>query len=431
VSAARLASMVLLLACGDDSAAGDGGAIDARVELDASSARGEAGRLPDARRDRNDPDGNTSPEDAVALAVGGEAIAGTTATPEDYDYFRVDATEGQYVAIAITSAGLEPFALVPTITLLSPDLVALLSSSDMNGCGVASANEELVTRIAESGSYVVELHSSSGHSSEWSLQAVDLSAASTSLVVGESGAQRVTGAHSCVLGAFETAGDEDAIEVDLEPYTALYLYTSHRHGSTGSAQAIELVASDGTVHARTPPDFLGSLAVLVGTREALRVRLVGPERLGDNDHYLLRPRPPGLYGPGVGYVESEESANDDRATPEEIDPGIPDDSGYLPWFVLELPEGDADHLAFDAASEVLFDLRCESASLGSAVRALELRLLAADGSVLATAIESRFGVAELSRNLDAGRHVVRVSAGAHEPSIESVLVGCTVTLSPR
>jgi hypothetical protein len=129
----------------------------------------------------------------------------------------------------------------------------------------------------------------------------------------------------------------------------------------------------------------------------------------------------------VTYVESEDSTNDAADTPESVPFGPDDGSGYPPWFAGYLPEGDVDHFRFSLAARSRVRVTCRAASLGSAIRALEIRLIEPDGRVVARGVEGG-GSYEVNADatLEAGDHLLQVRAGAPDPSIAGALFACTI-----
>jgi hypothetical protein len=405
----------------DDAAQQDGA-----IASDASTPR-DAGPLPDANRTRDDNDGNTTFEEAISITIGGTAASGDLTGPDDYDYVRFEATAGQWIAvIQPRNDNSNPWASAWPV-LLGPDMRPLAEANDARGCsGIEDLSRELVTRVRESGTYYVELNSGPvGHNGEtlpWNVRVVDLSSSSASLVVEEGIDAQVTEAHRCVLGAFETADDVDALALNVPAYRTLFIEDPSRHGSTGTVSMLELRDGSDTLMGRS------SSGLLLDDVPGSSVRLLGPVTSGSNDHYVLLVAGP-FYYRHTYWAESAESTNDSFATPELLPtPPPPDESGYLAPFILHVGPDDVDHIAIDVTTTSQLTIECIARGLGTSVRDLEVRLLDDNGATVALGRESGMNPARISRNLEAGRHILRFSAPRHAPELSGTGAACTVQL---
>lgn len=398
----------------------DGGGADV-----ADAWRREAGPLPDTRVGPSDDDGNADLDDAVTLAVGGSATGSITGSG-DADYFFVDAAAAMFVAVLIeVDDGVEN----PSLSLLDPDGRYVLSPSDFLGCaGRSDADQEMVTRLPQAGRYYVEVAAGYGGipTSSYTVRVIDLATSPSSLIVREGETPTLTTAHACVLGAFEEAGDDDVLNVGLPSFALLATYDRFRHGSTGTARLLTLRAAGRVLASAEPRDGYG--AGFDGTK-GTELWVEGPEARGANDHYVIRTLPFTYYGPGVNYVESRESTNDSLDTPEPVTLGPPDDGGYLPWFVGSLPAGDVDYFAFDLEYDAPVTVTCRAASLGSAIRGLEVAVFEPDGREVARGRESTTSSYEVNvgASLLMGRHLVQVRAGVPDPTIDGALYACSIS----
>jgi hypothetical protein len=377
--------------------------------------------LPDARVAALDDDGNAKVDDAVPLTLG-VAMTGSIEGSADADYFAISVPAGAFVAVLLeVDEGVE----TPTLSLLDPEGRQLVQGVGVFGCA-GPADREIVTRLTRAAPYYVEVSTSifGRPTSSYSVRVVDLATAASTLIVREGARPTLTSSHVCVLGAFEEAGDVDAVAIGLPPFALLLPVNRLRHGSTGGAMRLTLRAS-GTVLASTVPrDGFG---VGFDGTPMTELLVTGPELQGENDHYLIQPLPLSIYGAGVTYVESEDSTNDAADTPESVTFGPDDGSGYPPWFAGYLPEGDVDHFRFSLAARSRVRVTCRAASLGSAIRALEIRLIEPDGRVVARGVEGG-GSYEVNADatLEAGDHLLQVRAGAPDPSIAGALFACTI-----
>jgi len=414
----------------------------------------EAGPLPDASRVQRDDDGNAGFEDAINVAIGGDATTGTIASVRDVDYLRFEATAGQWIAVLWPELP-KPFSEndQPSITVLNADMRPILTLARETGCAGVADHREMDFRVPAAGTYYVEVSASvaarSGTefpSNAWSVRVVDLATSSASLIVTESSSARVTSAHRCVLGVFETLGDEDTVALELPAYTTLFVRPPETIGSTAEVRELEILDADGEVVARAaqqppvgPRNPVGagvpphSLTVLVDDAAALSVRLSGPAVLGANDFYIMWSLgyivwPRDWMARGVHFVESEDATNDAFATPESM-PALPVvvEDRFVP-FVMHVDAGDVDHFEFDTGTTSVRQLYCSGRAFGSSVLDVQLQLLDAAGTTISNSREDSFGPALMNVSIEPGRHVIRISAMTFESGLSSTGVVCVFSL---
>lgn len=397
----------------------------------------EAGFLPDAARPRADDDGNIGFDTAQVVTVGGPVVTGSFVGVGDRDFLRFEVAAGQWIAVQFRAPPGSPSEGGLTLPLFalfdsdrSPQATQLGARHDGCGSEPEPGWAEVATRVARAGTHYLEvglrdLSGSTRGGGEWSVRVLDLATSPNSLIASETGMPRVTAAHRCVLTAFETASDTDVLALELPPFRLLSAVPYTRHGATGGAESFEvrsedvLVGRGGTLGQLLDPSF-----------PEPRLRLRGRGSIGDNDHAIVLVRPPAFYGPDAFFVEAEEARNDVFEMAEAM-PRVPapDAEGRPAPFVTRLPEGDVDHFSFEVSGPASLELFCNAGEvIGSGVDDLAMSLLDEDGVERQRAVARGSGLT-ISTTLEAGRHILRMSAAGRSPEVRSDLVLCQVYLS--
>lgn len=387
--------------------------------------------LPDAGVVIRDNDGNATFDDAVETSIGASPVTGTNDGLDDLDYISFDGTEGQAIAVILSTGGAsDPFGPPSLLNalLLGPDRRPLTDSISDYGCtGRDHGGSEIITFLPTTGRHYLEVQALGGFGgsgpSDWSLEIIDLETSPATVVVRSAATAELTAAHRCVLGRFEQGAGGDTVQVSRPGAWSAHSVDPGRHGSTGTARTIDLL-SGSEVRGRYEADAIGEPWIAVNEGAGLSLRFMPPETRESNDHYFIQIGPFGLYA-GVGHTEADDSGNDTADGAETIAPRL-SEGGYANWIATELGDGDVDHFAFTSPTPGSVQVTCAAQVLGSGVRDLRATLLGPSGEELARGGEAARGL-QLSASGPGGRYVLRLEAGTPDSEIAGRLVGCRVT----
>lgn len=387
-----------LAACGDPEPVDPGPPRDAGT----ATARDAGASEPDAGTpDAGERDGGARFPNATPLEIDGPVADGVIDPAGDLDDYVVEATAGSFLLIEATSP--DYFRCNTVIQLFDADENLVAENDD---AGLFEPRSAIVHRVAVSGTYLVRVQDWSSWSPESEMPLGDANRIYDVRVRTFAGAEPGYGVatetgddaasarpveldafgRAFVAGTFDHAGDVDVFLVDLDvgnTHTVVRVQPvgPNGNGSTSAGLRITATSTDGVT-------ILGRRALdeLLGMRPPIRrpqylLWIEAEQAVGANDFYVLETEP----FDWTGLDEPNADDNDTIATA----PPLPV-TGALNSTNLEgtLDAGDVDYFSVDASANRRVRAQCYARVIGSGLLDFDLRLVAADGTVLASGTET-------------------------------------------
>jgi hypothetical protein len=438
-------------ACGDDGGrpSPDAGPID--LGNDAGPA--------DLGRDAGPPDGggldtNNSFADAVTLTMG--AATGATDTigvVEDKDYFKFDATAGDWIIVTTTANPDDVSGMVDTVITMYDAAETQVAEND-DAYPRTNTDSEIIYHVVTTGTYYVmvqdfsdwenvspEAHPADTY--EISAGTLNLTAASVTVdpetgndLASATPLQFGTTGGGLLVGLFETATDVDVFSVttaELQIFQAGFApQGTTGYGSTTPPRAAWVTNAAGTEILARIPDV------------TISDEIAPPLPAGS--YLLWVDRPTGTVGADDFYVskvgrgtenplEAAETTNGVVTTPEVITLTDTAATGTRRGFILAtIGTGDTDYYAVDVLAGEQVAGVCGAETSGSGVRGLTLTLLDSTGATtLATATENTTdnGAIIAATTVTApGRYLFRVTKTGQDATVTGTWARCGFRAAP-
>jgi hypothetical protein len=399
----------------------------------------------------------------------------------DRDYFRLDATEGQWLALFTTgNPAADPAKINTVLTLWDESGTTQLAQND-DALDSSGADSELFFHVPSTGTYCLQIWDHADFLGQpvqgdpsffYEVGALPIDFDKMTGFVLDSDPSPANDdlaqAQSVVLsmgdlihlaGVLGTETDVDVYEIQLPagtPDVQLYVPADgpSGSGSTLAAVVLTLRSADGSAvlgQMRGPfatPQMLYVPLSAGVARTYLEIERQAPA-LGSNDFYFGK-----LYPTLIRDYDTEQddTANDLPAgaeLPEQVPPTVPEDVWTVAQIMGTLTAGDLDYWSFAAEAGQALSLECGAWAYGSGLRNMHVAVSAEATPALALGAATESGQATILWSPDypllgtasaltlptTGVYYLQVdlSTGSQEPTVAGDYYFCTVrtgTLTP-
>lgn len=409
-----------------------GVAVDAGIGMDAATT-------PDAGPN----DDNESFDEALdAMKNADRGVTGKIGWGGDRDYFSFAGTAGEFILVTTDSQPRFDGNQVDTVIRLYDSGQAQLAQND-DAVPRVDVNSELIYRIPADGTYYVEVLEFSDWNGDepegrddfiYALRVQTLEDTNPRVTVAtETGNDA---ASATALGIDETFGllcGDYADASDVDVFTV-------GHDRADGSLAFDMMPPGTDGHGSTTP--VGTVWITDATgMDVIARRDFGTEdvdfspSIPAGDYLLWLQHPGGTAGANDFYAvktfvqtenDPEVEPNNDLATAE-VRPLAARTDGSRASFVLShLPDGDVDYFAVVPADGEMLTVVCGSAVNGSGVQGLRVRLLDAQGQVVAEATEPADDLARIEDQTVTSTAYVALDKTGQDPAVSGDFVRCGI-----
>jgi hypothetical protein len=373
----------------------------------------------------------------------------------DKDYYTFEGTAGQWVSISTTANPDDDNTFVDTVITLFDAAMNQIAQND-DRVPRANTDSEIIIRLPDTGTYYIEVQ----EFSEWMpdpmnppegdptytyeldlIEIVDEAAAVTiDTEAGDDVASALPVTLSMdfgfVLGTFDTADDIDVYTVTVtgtadRNLTAFVMPGGvNGYGSNADARIWITDEPGTTIIARIDQtDDYSEIAPNVAPGMYRIFVEHGGTAMGENDFYVLK-----VVQAADSREEMMDVTNGVALTPEPVMMmARPDASGESGFFVAHLSsDTDVDYFSFDVPMGRTISIACGSASSGSGVMGLEVRLTDAMDMMITSRTEAPpmdLLIENAMPRGGMGTHLVRLSKTGQDPEVTGDWVRCGVHLN--
>jgi hypothetical protein len=432
----------LTAACGgdddDDSADVDGGGSD----IDASGG----GDIDAAMVG----DGNDSFADAQTLGIDDPlGVNGAIQEPADRDFFKFDATAGDWLKIVTVANAMDDLEMIDTVIKLYDSSMTQIAEND-DAVPRINTDSEVIIRLPSTGTYYVEILEWSDWASQqpfegdptftYQLLATTVNPAGLGVLedpengddAGSAEPVKFDMGGGLVIGDFNDATDVDVFEVSLGVATGPLTFSSaiapdgtDGYGSTAPAGEVYLTNAAGTqilarIDATKGPFELSPPVVQNTTYQVWITRPAGATP-GANDFYVYK------FCTFQGNPKEAETAagqNDTTGTAE----AMTEQAGS--YFIRAdlTTDTDLDYFSFTATAGQKISVACAAARVGSGAIGMRAEVRDAADAVLASQNES-LAASLFIEDVDAtagGTYYLRLSKTGQDAEVSGNFVRCGV-----